>query len=79
MRGVASEAKPTYVVLSPVATSSYSVAFVGCRGRTWYLQPAAAVSVQAARASGETVQMHRGAAGSSPAASTVICLIQADG
>lgn len=79
MRGVASEVKPGFVPLSPVATSSFSVAFAGCRGRTWYLQPASAASVQAARMAGETVQIHRGPAGSQPAGSMVICLIQADG
>ena len=79
MRGVAAEAQPSFVVLSAVPTATQTVAFAGCHGRTWYLDAAAAASVQAARAAGETVQVHRGPSGSSPAGSTVICLIQADG
>ena len=79
MRGVASETQPTFVSLSPVATATHSVAFAGCHGRIWYLQPASASSVQMARAAGETVQIHRGPAGSTPSGSTIICLIQADG
>lgn len=79
MRGVASETQPTFVSLSPVATATHSVAFAGCHGRIWYLQPTSASSVQMARAAGETVQIHRGPAGTTPSGSTVICLIQADG
>jgi hypothetical protein len=79
MRGVAAEAQPSFVTLSPVLTTSHTAAFPGCHGRTWYLEPAAAASVQAARAAGETVQIHRGPSGSAPSVSTVICLIQADG
>ncbi len=78
MRGVAAEAQPSFVPLSPVATATYTVAFTGCHGRTWYLQPAGSDNVLAARAAGETVQIHRGSAGSSPSGSVVICLIQAD-
>jgi hypothetical protein len=79
MRGVAAETQPSFVVLSAVPTATQTVAFPGCHGRTWYLEAAAAASVQAARAVGETVQIHRGPPGSSPSGSTVICLIQADG
>jgi hypothetical protein len=79
MRGVAAEAQPSFVTVSPVVTTSHSVAFPGCHGRTWYLEPGAAAIVQSARAVGETVQIHRGASGSSPSGSIVICLIQADG
>jgi hypothetical protein len=78
MRGITEDGQPSFVSLSYVQTSTYSVAFAGCRGRTWYLQSGAASTVQSARAAGETVQIHRGEPGSSPQSSTVICLIQAD-
>ena len=78
MRGITEDGQPSFVSLSYVQTSTYSVAFAGCRGRTWYLQSGASATVQAARAAGETVQIHRGEPGSSPQSSTVICLIQAD-
>jgi len=78
MRGITEDGQPSFVPLSYVQTVSHSVAFTGCRGRIWYLQSGAAATVQAARSSGETVQIHRGAPGSSPQSSTVICLIQAD-
>jgi len=78
MRGITEDGQPSFVSLSYVQTPTYSVAFVGCRGRTWYLQSGASATVQAARAAGETVQIHRGEPGSSPQSSTVICLIQAD-
>jgi hypothetical protein len=78
MRGITEEGQPSFVSLSYVQTTTYSVAFAGCRGRTWYLQSGAASTVQSARAAGETVQIHRGEPGSSPQSSTVICLIQAD-
>lgn len=78
MRGITEDGQPSFVTLSYVQTATHTVAFVGCRGRTWYLQSGAAATVQAARSSGETVQIHRGAPGSSPQSSTVICLIQAD-
>ncbi len=79
MRGVATEAQAQFVSLSPVMTGTHTVVFVGCRGRSWYLEPGAAATVQAARSAGETLQIHRGPPGSLPSGSTVICLIQADG
>ena len=79
MRGVGHEAQPSFVTLSPVATPSHRVAFSGCRGVVWWLEPAGASVVQAARAAGETVQIHRGAAGSTPDRATVVCLVQAGG
>jgi hypothetical protein len=79
MRGVATEAQAQFVPISPVITASHTVVFAGCRGRNWYLEPGAAATVQAARSAGETLQIHRGPAGSLPSGSTVICLIQADG
>jgi hypothetical protein len=78
MRGITEDGQPSFVSLSYVQTATYSIAFTGCRGRTWYLQSGASATVQAARAAGETVQIHRGEPGSSPQSSTVICLIQAD-
>jgi hypothetical protein len=78
MRGITEDGQPSFVSLSYVQTPTYSVAFAGCRGRTWYLQSGASTTVQAARAAGETVQIHRGEPGSSPQSSTVICLIQSD-
>lgn len=78
MRGITEDGSPSFVTLSYVQTASYTVAFAGCHGRTYYLQSADAAAVQASRNAGETVQIHRGEPGSTPQQATVICFIQAD-
>jgi len=78
MRGMGHDAQPSFVTVSPVSTATHTVSFTACRGVVWWLEPSGFTVVQAARAAGETLQIHRGAAGSAPDRSTVICLIQAD-
>ncbi|MEQ1756507.1 MAG: hypothetical protein ABL973_20490 [Micropepsaceae bacterium] len=78
MRGITEDASPSFIALSYVQAGSYSVAFVGCHGRTYYLQSSDAATVQASRTAGETVQIHLGEPGTTPQQSTVVCLIQAD-
>lgn len=78
MRGITEDGQPSFVSLSYVQTGTYTVAFAGCHGRTYYLQSGDATTVQSSRNVGETVQIHRGEPGTSPQNATVICLIQAD-
>jgi hypothetical protein len=78
MRGITEDAQPSFVSLSYTQTGTYTVPFLGCHNRTYYLQSTDANAVSAARAAGETVQIHRGEPGTAPQQGTVICLIQAD-
>lgn len=78
MRGITEDAQPHFVTLSYTQTGTYTTPFVGCHNRTYFLQGGDATIVAAARAAGETVQIHRGEPGTMPQQGTVICLIQAD-
>ena len=78
MRGITEDASPSFVSLSYTQTGTYTTPFLGCHNRTYYLQSTSASVVSAARAAGETVQIHRGEPGTAPQQGTVICLIQAD-
>ena len=78
MRGITEDALPSFISASAVQTESYPSVFQACHGRKLYLRSADAATVATSRASGDTVQVHRGVSGSSPQQSTVICLVQAD-
>ena len=78
MRGITEDGQPGFVSLSYLASGTYTVAFAGCHGRTYYLRSADALTVQASRSAGETVQIHRGEPGTAPQDAEVICFIQAD-
>lgn len=78
MRGITEDAQPSYVPASYAQTGAYTTAFVGCNGHTFYLTPANAATVQAARAAGDTVQMHAGEPNTTVAQSGIMCLVQAD-
>lgn len=78
MRGITEDSLPSFIPASAVQTESYPSVFQACHGRKFYLRNADAAAVSSSRASGDTVQVHRGVSGSSPQQSTVICLVQAD-
>ncbi len=78
MRGITEDAQPAFVVARYAPQTGYTTPFLGCRNRTYYLSATDATAVNAARAAGETVQIHWGAPGTAASQSAVICLIQAD-
>lgn len=79
MRGLTTEAAPSFVVVSREQTSQRTATVTGCGGHNYYATPADAATVSTARANGEVVQLHRGQEGGTAQSSSIVCIIDASG
>lgn len=79
MRGLLTEAAPTFVVVEQAQTAQRTTAIAGCDGHTYYATATDAAAITTARANGEVVQLHRGPQGAPPQNSAIKCIIDAAG
>lgn len=79
MRGLTTEATPSFVTVVRTQTAERTTAIAGCDELTYYATAADAQTIATARANGEVVQLHRGAAGGSAQTSAIICIIDGSG
>lgn len=79
MRGLQTEAVPSYVEVSAAPTAQRTTAVSACNGQSYYATPPDASTISTARAAGEVVHLHRGQAGAPPSVSRIICMIDAAG
>jgi hypothetical protein len=78
MRSMQEDAAPAMLPVSLGEAEGFTSAIATCRGKTVYARASDATVINAARAAGDTVQIHRAAEGAGPEGAAVICLVQAD-